>query len=137
MSTFTLPNGVTVARDARARRITFSGNMLQCELEDGRLISVPLAWYPRIRDASEGDRTNWILSGRGRGIYWPTLDEDLSVNGFLAGCMEPEEDTMIEEVKLTRHYDWRFVAIQALHTAIAVEPIQLAEHVETLDFVLA
>ncbi|MCI0393617.1 MAG: DUF2442 domain-containing protein [Chloroflexi bacterium] len=63
--------------------------MLHCELQDGRIISVPLFWYLRLANASDGERNNWELIGRGRGIHWPDLDEDLSVRGFLAGGDEP------------------------------------------------
>ncbi len=85
MSSLTIRNKVTVATSARAKNVTFDDTMLHCELEDGRIISVPLVWYPRLYHAGEEARNNWRLIGKGLGIHWPDLDEDLSVKGFLAG----------------------------------------------------
>src|SRR5437870_5012293 len=58
---------------------------LTVDLADGRTISVPLAWYPRLQNGSRKERSNWRLIGRGEGIHWPDLDEDLSVEGLIAG----------------------------------------------------
>jgi hypothetical protein len=55
------------------------------ELSDGRSISVPLEWYPRLRHESAKERENWKIEGQGYGIHWPDLDEDISVEGLLAG----------------------------------------------------
>ena len=55
------------------------------DLSDGRTISVPLDWYPRLVSATEDERGNWRFIGGGEGIHWPDLDEDLSVEGLLAG----------------------------------------------------
>ena len=62
-----------------------SEDTLSIELSDGRTISVPLDWYPRLTHATEKERTNWRLIGRGHGIHWKDLDEDISVEGILAG----------------------------------------------------
>jgi hypothetical protein len=56
---------------------------LRVILADGREISAPLAWFPRLRDASDAERANWRLIGRGEGLHWPDLDEDVSVNALL------------------------------------------------------
>ncbi len=58
---------------------------LTVELSDGRTISVPLAWYPRLLHATPKERSNWRLIGKGQGIHWADLDEDISVEGLLAG----------------------------------------------------
>lgn len=58
---------------------------LSVELVDGRSVSVPLLWYPRLAHATPGERRNWRLIGRGEGIHWPDLDEDISVANLLAG----------------------------------------------------
>ena len=58
---------------------------LTVELSDGRTLSVPLAWYPRLAHGAEKERGNWRLIGGGQGIHWPDLDEDVSVEGMLAG----------------------------------------------------
>lgn len=68
-----------------ARQVTVSGGMLTVQLSDGRVISVPIDWYPRLSHGTEKERENWRLIGRGDGIRWPDLDEDLSVEGLLAG----------------------------------------------------
>ena len=65
--------------------VTVSDDTLRVELSDGRTISVPLAWYPRLVHATQDERNNWELIGNGQGIRWPDLDEDLSVEGFIAG----------------------------------------------------
>jgi hypothetical protein len=58
---------------------------LTVHLSDGRTISVPLAWYPRLVHGNSEERSDWRLIGRGEGIHWPQLDEDISVEGLIAG----------------------------------------------------
>ena len=79
---------LAVARDA-----TVTEDTLTVELSDGRTIAVPLAWYPRLIHATARERGNWRLVGNGQGIHWPDLDEDVSVEGLLAGrpCGESQE----------------------------------------------
>jgi hypothetical protein len=74
---------VVRAPDARAREIEFIADALVVHLEDGRSLVVPLEWFPRLRDAAPAIRARWELIGRGLGIHWPDLDEDLSVAGLL------------------------------------------------------
>jgi hypothetical protein len=57
---------------------------------DGRTVSVPLLWYPRLANATADERRNWRLIGRGEGIHWPDLDEDISVAGLLAEALGRE-----------------------------------------------
>ena len=68
-----------------AERVAVTADTLTAELSDGRTISVPLGWYPRLTHATPRERDNWELIGRGEGIHWPDLDEDISVEGLLAG----------------------------------------------------
>ena len=68
-----------------AMTIEVTEDTLTAELSDGRTISVPISWYPRLVHATLEERNNWELIGTGEGIHWPDLDEDLSVEGFLAG----------------------------------------------------
>ena len=68
-----------------AEDVTVTDDTLTVEFSDGRTISAPLAWYPRLVDAAKQERDNWELVGDGRGIRWPALDEDLSVEGLIAG----------------------------------------------------
>jgi hypothetical protein len=70
---------------AAAQNVTVSDDTLSVDLVDGRTVSVPLAWYPRLSHGSVAERDNWQLVGRGEGIHWPDLDEDISVESLLAG----------------------------------------------------
>ena len=63
--------------------VTFDGDMLQVRLSDGREVRVPLEWFPKLRDATAEQRSNWRLIGKGVGIHWPDIDEDLSVAGLM------------------------------------------------------
>ncbi len=68
-----------------AEYVTVSADTLRVDLSDGRTISVPLSWYPRLLHATQAERKRWRLIGRGLGIHWKDLDEDISVEGLLAG----------------------------------------------------
>lgn len=70
---------------AYAQHVTVSEDTLIVELSDGRTISVPVSWYPRLEQATEGERHSWELIGGGTGIHWEAVDEDISVEGLLAG----------------------------------------------------
>ena len=71
--------------DERVADIILSDDELSVRLMDGRTISVPLAWYPRLLHATPEQRRNWEIAGAGYGIHWPDLDEDLSTEGLLRG----------------------------------------------------
>ena len=83
MSTSELKPGEAV-RDVR-----FSEDTLSVDLADGRTITVPLVWYPRLLDATPKQRENWQIIGAGYGIHWPDVDEDLSSEGLLRGAPAP------------------------------------------------
>ncbi len=68
-----------------AVRVTVTKDALAVDLADGRTVIAPLAWYPRLLHGSTEERKRWRLIGRGEGIHWPDLDEDISVDGVLAG----------------------------------------------------
>lgn len=68
-----------------AMDVHVTDDALSVDLSDGRTISVPLAWYPRLLNGTPAERGNWRLIGRGEGIHWPDLDEDISVRGLIAG----------------------------------------------------
>jgi hypothetical protein len=70
---------------------------LTVDLLDGRTLSVPLAWYPRLAHASGPERNNYRLIGQGQGIHWPDLDEDVSVDGLLAGRSSGESQASLEK----------------------------------------
>jgi hypothetical protein len=75
--------------EARAAGVTFTQDELVVNLKDGRTISVPLAWFPRLLNATPTERSNWELLGEGEGIHWSDIDEDLSVAGLLRGTPAP------------------------------------------------
>lgn len=68
-----------------AENVTITEDTLTVDLSDGRTISAPLAWFPRILQATPEERKNWRLIGKGQGIHWEGIDEDISVEGLLAG----------------------------------------------------
>lgn len=67
----------------RGTSVDFREDMLVVQLADGREVAVPLEWFPRLRDATPAQRSNWSFIGRGIGIHWPDVDEHLSVRGLL------------------------------------------------------
>ena len=72
-------------RQAHATGVQVSSDTLTVELDDGRTVSVPVAWYPRLSHASQEERAEWRIIGLGEGLRWESLDEDISVDGLLAG----------------------------------------------------
>jgi len=74
-----------VVSDPRVKDVRVTDDTLEVSLRDGRKISVPLAWFPRLVAASAEDRAQWEMSAAGRGVHWPKIDEDLSVEGLLRG----------------------------------------------------
>lgn len=75
--------------DERVSGVSFAADSLNVSLMDGRTISVPLAWYPRLFRATQDQLKNWKIAGGGYGIHWPDLDEDLSTEGLLRGAPAP------------------------------------------------
>lgn len=80
---------LALAADERVAGVEFTDEALSVSLMDGRVISVPLVWYPRLLEATEAQRNNWRISGGGYGIHWPDIDEDLSTEGLLRGAPAP------------------------------------------------
>lgn len=76
--------------DERVAGVEFSDDSLTVRLMDGRSISVPLAWYPRLLHATIAQRARWKIAGGGYGIHWPDIDEDLSTEGLLRGAPAPQ-----------------------------------------------
>ncbi len=70
----------------QAQSIQCSDTTIIIDLVDGRTVSAPLVWFPRLSQASKSQRENWQLLGDGEGIHWPDIDEDLSVAGLLMGA---------------------------------------------------
>ena len=90
-------------------RIIVTEDTLSAELRDGRTISAPLGWFPRLLHAKQRERANWRLIGRGQGIHWPDLDEDISAEGLLLGKPSGESQTSLQKwldgraLRRTRH----------------------------------
>ena len=72
-------------RVPEALNVSLTDDTLSVDLSDGRSIAVPIAWFPRLMHASEKERNNWRLIGKGQGIHWENIDEDISIEGLLAG----------------------------------------------------
>jgi hypothetical protein len=77
---------LALAADERVADVEVTEDAVSVRLMDGRTISVPLAWYPRLLNATPEQRSNWQISGGGYGVHWPDVDEDLSTEGMLRGA---------------------------------------------------
>ncbi|MFM9864577.1 MAG: DUF2442 domain-containing protein [Micropepsaceae bacterium] len=112
-------NSSTRPHSPRAKDVRFTGDALEVLLQDGRKISVPISWFPRLLSASPEDRTKWELSGAGQGIHWPKIDEDLSVQGLLAGGTQPAADNaFFDHSKRTKGFFQEGGALSALWIAL-------------------
>ena len=84
-------------QDPTATEVSFAEAAMHIVLADGRELSVPLEWLPRLRDASARERAHWRLIGRGEGIHWPDLDEDISVDNLLTGARSGESQRSFKQ----------------------------------------
>jgi hypothetical protein len=90
---------------ARGQHIAITEDALTVDLDDGRTLSVPLAWYPRLLHGDPKERSNWRLIGKGEGIHWPELDEDISIQNLLSGKRSGESQSSFKrwlEARVTR-----------------------------------
>lgn len=78
-------NSLAIKFNDQAIGVSFTKNSLQFALADGREISAPLEWFPRLRDANDTARNNWRLIGHGIGVHWPEIDEDIAVRTVMYG----------------------------------------------------
>ena len=83
---------LTLEREPKAARIETDEAHLTVHLTDGRAVVVPLSWYPRLAHGTPDERANYEIVGRGYGIHWPDLDEDIHVEGVLAGYRSSESE---------------------------------------------
>lgn len=102
-----MPISAPDAKTARATDVRVSDDALTVDLDDGRTLAVPLAWYPRLCHATKIERANWRLIGGGEGVHWPDIEEDLSVEGLIAGRPSQEAQS-----SLARWLDARKAPIQ-------------------------
>ena len=77
--------------------VVITDDSLIVELDDGRTVSVPLAWYPRLLHSSVTERKEWRLVGKGCGIHWESIDEDISTEGLIAGRPSGESQTSFKK----------------------------------------
>jgi len=87
----------SLTADVKANNVVITGDSLTVELNDGRSISAPLAWYPRLLHGTPDERKNWRLIGDAEGIHWPDLDEDISIQNLLHGKRSGESQTSFEK----------------------------------------
>ena len=87
----------------KTRNVTVTDDALIVDLIDGRTLSVPLAWYPRLWHGTHAERSNWRLIGSGEGIHWPDLDEDISVEGLILGKPSGESQRSFQAWLSQRH----------------------------------
>lgn len=84
-------------REIRAESVRVTEDTLAVDLFDGRTISVPLAWFPRLLHSTRNERGSWRLIARGEGIHWPELDEDINVEGLLEGRPSGESQSSLQK----------------------------------------
>ena len=89
-------------RRPRAERVSVTTDTFMVWLRDGRTLTVPLGWYPRLRDGTFAERDNWELVGDGIGIHWADLDEDISVEHLLAGIRSSESSESLARWTMAR-----------------------------------
>lgn len=85
-----------------AQNVAITDDTLIVDLDDGRTLSVPLAWYPRLFHGTPSERNNWRLIGKGEGVHWPDLDEDISVEGLILGKPSGESSSSLKRWMETR-----------------------------------
>ena len=85
-----------------AANVKVTSEALTVHLQDGRAVSVPLAWYPRLAEGSPAERRQWELIGPGIGIHWPLLDEDISVEALLRGLGSNEGASSLDRWRASR-----------------------------------
>ena len=87
----------SLTADVKANNVVITDDSLTVALTDGRSISAPLAWYPRLLHGTPEERKNWRLIGDAEGIHWPDLDEDVSIQNLLLGKRSSESQTSFEK----------------------------------------
>lgn len=85
-----------------AYSVSVTDDTLTVELDDGRTISAPLAWYPRLQHATVNERADWRLIGGGHGIHWESIDEDVSVEGMISGLPSGESQKSFKRWLMSR-----------------------------------
>ncbi len=88
---------MTEVRMASAQGVSITEDEIILELTDGRTISIPLVWYPRLYHGTDAERNNWRFIGDGEGVHWPDLDEDISVEHLILGVPSGESQRSLQK----------------------------------------
>lgn len=91
--------------DVHAVAVTLNAYQIAVDLVDGRTIIAPLGWFPRLTHATQRERNNWRLIGKGGGIHWPDLDEDISIRSLLLGQPSGESQRSLQKWLAARTVD--------------------------------
>lgn len=91
------PSAVVTLVLPRVINVTVTDDTLSVDLEDGRTVSVPIGWYPRLAHGTPAERAHFEISGAGFGIHWPDLDEDIGIEGLLLGKRSMESPASFEQ----------------------------------------
>jgi hypothetical protein len=105
-----------------AVNVSVTDKLLTVELSDGRKISVPTAWYPRLAHGTPAERRQWIISYSGEGLHWEALDEDISIKGLIAGLPSTENPAMIKKWMATRKNVYEIKQSKRSKVAVAEHP---------------
>lgn len=91
-----------IESDPTAIRVSVANDKLVVDLADGRILLVPLEWYPRLQHATDSERQNWRLLGHGYAIEWPDIDEHIGLEGLVAGRKSGESEASLQRWLSTR-----------------------------------
>ena len=109
-------NSSVLEKQAAAVNVALTSDSLIVDLADGRSVSVPLAWYPRLLHGTPKQRAQWRLVGRGEGIHWPDLDEDISVENVVLGKPSGESQESLKKwLEARRRKSSRRAAVHNAH----------------------
>ena len=103
---------IPVLTISRVVEVSVTDDTLTVDLEDGRTISIPVGWYPRLAYGTPDERTNYEISGAGHGIHWPDLDEDIGIEGLLLGKKSMESPSSFEKWLKLREQDHVLDSVQ-------------------------
>ena len=121
-----MPSSVLREREALAQKVRVTTDELFVELVDGRTVSVPVQWYPRLAHGAIAERQNWQIIGRGTGIHWPDLDEDIAVEDLLAGRPSGESQSSfqrwLESRELLANKTYLDSSVKKRHAEISPSP---------------
>jgi hypothetical protein len=117
-------NTLTEISISPAVDVSVTNELLTVELSDGRKISVPTAWYPRLANGTPAERRKWSLCCSGEGLHWEALDEDISIKSLIAGLPSNENPSMIKKWMETRKNVYETKSRRISDLAVAEKPVE-------------